>query len=41
MCAHAPALQDKLQALIDRASFMPSVLTGASLQVRQHLCACR
>lgn len=26
-------LQDKLQALIDRAAFMPSFLTGASIEV--------
>jgi hypothetical protein len=33
--AAVPCLaQDKLQALIDRAAFMPSFLTGASLQVR-------
>lgn len=33
---HLGLVQDKLQALIDRAAFMPSFLTGASLQV----CVC-
>lgn len=32
------SLQDKLQALIDRAVFMPSFLTGASLQVCVAVC---
>lgn len=33
-CPLCDGLKDKLQALIDRAAFMPSFLTGASLEVR-------
>lgn len=33
-CPLCDGLKDKLQALIDRSAFMPSFLTGASLQVR-------
>eukprot|EP00775_Hariotina_reticulata_P013792 gene13792-13913_t len=33
-CPLCDGLKDKLQALIDRAQFMPSFLSGSSLEVR-------
>lgn len=35
LCVHtlSTCVQDKLQAIIDRAAFMPCFLTGASLEV--------